>query len=134
VQLQRLRPAFEEHDVAFMTTNAGYRSEALPHRFHAVNDASRWSKLRLAQMALRILVIVLREKPDIVITTGAACGYFAIRFGKWLGARTIWIDSIANIDEVSLSGRLARRHADLLLTQWPHLATPDGADYVGAVL
>lgn len=134
MQLQRLRPAFEEHDVAFVTTNAGYRGEALPHRFYAVNDASRWNKLRLAQMALRIFVIVLRERPDVVITTGAACGYFAIRFGKLVGARTLWIDSIANIDEMSMSARLARRYTDLWLTQWPHLAAPDGPHYAGAVL
>lgn len=134
MQLQRLRPAFEEHHVAFVTTNAGYRSEALPHRFYAVNDASRWNKLRLAQMALRIFVIVLRERPDVVITTGAACGYFSVRFGKLISARTIWIDSIANIDKVSMSGQLARRYADLWLTQWPHLASPDGPHYAGAVL
>lgn len=134
VQLQRLRPALDEHDVVFLTTNAGYRSEALPHRFYVVNDASRWNKLRLALMALRIFVIVLRERPDVVISTGAACGYFSIRIGKLIGARTIWIDSIANIDEVSMAGHLARRYADLWLTQWPHLASPDGPRYAGAVL
>lgn len=134
VQLKRLRPAFDGHDLVFVTTNAGYRGEGQPCRFYAVNDASRWNKLGLAEMAFRLLVIVLRERPDVVITTGAACGYFAIRFGKWLGARTLWLDSIANIDEVSLSGRLARRYADLWLTQWPHLASAEGPRYVGAVL
>lgn len=134
VQLQRLRPAFEGHDVAYVTTNGGYRGEVFPHRFYAVNDASRWNKLRLAQMAVRILVIVLRERPDVVVTTGAACGYFAIRFGKFFSARTLWIDSIANIDEMSMSARLARRYTDLWLTQWPHLASPDGPHYAGAVL
>ena len=134
MQLRRLRPAFEGHNVAYVTTNPGYRSETLPHRFYAVNDASRWNKLRLAQMALRILVIVLRERPDVVISTGAACGYFSLRLGKLFGARTIWIDSIANVDEVSMAGQLARRYADLWLTQWPHLASPDGPHYAGAVL
>ena len=134
MQLQRLRPALDEHDVAFVTTNAGYRSEALPHRFYVVNDASRWNKFRLAEMALRIFVIVLLERPDVVISTGAACGYFSIRIGKLIGARTIWIDSIANIDELSLAGQLVKRYADLWLTQWPHLASPDGPRYAGAVL
>lgn len=134
VQLQRLRPALDEYDVAFMTTNAGYRSEAAPHRFYVVNDASRWNKVGLVQMALRIFVIVLRERPDIVISTGAACGYFSIRAGKWMGARTIWIDSIANIDELSMAGQLVRPYTDLWLTQWPHLASPDGPRYMGTVL
>lgn len=134
MQLQRLRPALNGHDIAFVTTNDGYRSETLPQRFYAVNDASRWNKLRLLQMALRIIVIMLRERPDVVISTGAACGYFSIRLGKLMGARTIWIDSIANIDGVSMSGQLVRPYADLWLTQWPHLAQPDGPHYAGAVL
>lgn len=134
IQLQRLRPAFEDQQVAFVTTNSGYRDEARPHRFYVVNDASRWNKTRLALMAVRLFLIVLRERPDVVISTGAACGYFAVRFGKLIGARTLWIDSIANIDEMSMAGRLARKYADLWLTQWPHLATPEGPHYAGAVL
>ena len=134
VQLQRLRPALDEHDVAFVTTNAGYRSETPSHRFYVVNDGSRWNKFLLAKMALRILIILLRERPDVVISTGAACGYFSLRLGKLIGAKTIWIDSIANVDEVSMAGRLAGRYADLFLTQWPHLASPSGPRYAGAVL
>lgn len=134
VQLQRLRPALDKHDVAFVTTNEGYRSETAPHRFYVVNDASRWNKVRLIQMALRIFVIMLRERPDVVISTGAACGYFSIRLGKLLGARTLWIDSIANIDQVSMAGQLVKPYADLWLTQWPHLAQPNGPRYAGAVL
>ena len=134
MQLQRMLPAFEEHDVAFVTTDAGYRNEVVPHRCYVVYDASRWNKLRLAQMALHVLLVILRERPDVVISTGAACGYFSIRLGKVVGARTIWIDSIANVDNMSLSGKLAKRYADLWLTQWPHLASADGPEYAGAVL
>ena len=58
----------------------------------------------------------------------------ALVIGRILGARTIWLDSIANIEELSGSGRMVRRFADLWLTQWPHLAGPDGPEYAGAVL
>lgn len=134
VQLQRLRPALEHHDVAFVTTNRGYEREVAPSRLHVVNDASRTTKLGLVLLALRMAVILLRERPDVVISTGAAPGYFALRLGRLLGARTIWIDSIANVDEMSMAGRLARPYADLWLTQWPHLASPEGPQFAGAVL
>ena len=75
-----------------------------------------------------------RVRPDAVITTGAAPGYFALRLGRLFGARTIWIDSMANAEELSLSGQKARRHADLWLTQWEHLAKPDGPQFLGSVL
>ena len=51
-----------------------------------------------------------------------------------LGARTLFLDSIANAEELSLSANLARRHCDLVLTQWPHLAEGDGPGYRGSVL
>ncbi len=134
VQLRRLLPAMEKHDLAYVTTNPGYAEEVTPFRFHVVNDASRDSKLALVLMALRMALVLLRERPDVVLSTGAAPGYVALRLGRLLGARTIWVDSIANVDEMSMAGRLARPYADLWLTQWPHLATNGGPQFAGASL
>ena len=134
MQLLRLRPAFQGQEVVFVTVNQAYRSDVSADRFYRINDATRWSKLGLLRMAGRILWILLRERPDVVISTGAAPGYFALRIGKWLGARTIWLDSLANVDELSLSGRRVQRYADLWLTQWPHLARPGGPHFIGGVL
>jgi hypothetical protein len=69
-----------------------------------------------------------------VISTGAAPGYFALRFGKLIRARTIWLDSIANAEELSTAGKKVQRYADLWLTQWTHLATTAGPRFGGAVL
>jgi UDP-N-acetylglucosamine:LPS N-acetylglucosamine transferase len=133
VQLSRLRPAFEGHDVAYLTTDPGYRAEVAPSRFYTVRDASRWNKLALAASALKVLYVVLRERPSVVVSTGAAPGYLAVRFAKLLGAQTAWVDSVANVDELSLSGQMASTQADLCLTQWPHLAG-GRVDYRGTVL
>jgi hypothetical protein len=73
-------------------------------------------------------------RPDVIVTTGAAPGYFAVRFGRLLGTRTVWVDSIANAEELSMSGRMAGKHASLWLTQWPHLAQGGGPEYRGSVL
>ena len=83
---------------------------------------------------MQLARIMFRERPDVVVSTGAAPGYFCLKFAKWVGARTVWIDSIANADCLSLAGEKAGRYADLWLTQWPHLARPDGPHYRGAVL
>ena len=104
------------------------------HKFYLVNDATRWNKLRLIALAVRVAWIVGKERPDVVVSTGAAPGYFASLFGRLFGARTIWIDSITNIERLSMSGSLAGRFADLWLTQWPHLAKAGGPQYGGSVL
>jgi UDP-N-acetylglucosamine:LPS N-acetylglucosamine transferase len=133
VQLRRLAPAFEGQDVAYLTTDRGHRSEVGDARFYVVNDANRSNKLALLRCALKIFRTVLRERPSVVVSTGAAPGYLAMRFARLLGARTIWIDSVANVDELSLSGQMASARVDLCLTQWPHLAV-GSVEYLGAVL
>lgn len=134
VQLNRLLPAFEGTNKIFVTTNRDYRSEVDENRFLVVPDASRWNKLKVLYLAFAMLKHVLVVRPDVVVSTGAAPGFFAIFFGKKLGARTIWLDSIANAEQLSMSGQRAGKYADLWLTQWEHLAEPGGPQYVGAVL
>ncbi len=133
-QLLRLRPAFAGHEVVFATTRADSRGEVPGYRFRRLPDANRNSRWRLLLLLVATLLVVLRERPDVVISTGAAPGYFAIRFARYLGARTLWLESIANAEEPSLATRLVRPYADLMLTQWPHMAQPGGPFYRGSVL
>lgn len=135
VQLLRLRPAFAHCDVVFATVKEGYRINVGPEaEFRLIPDSNRWNKLGLVRAAVAIFRLVWRERPDVVISTGASPGYFAIRIGNLVGARTIWVDSIANGEELSLSGQKAGPHAALWLTQWAHLAQPEGPYYRGSVL
>jgi UDP-N-acetylglucosamine:LPS N-acetylglucosamine transferase len=134
IQLRRLMSALRDCDVAYVTTLHSCRAHVPDSRFYVVGDANRDTKARLLLMALRMAFILLRERPDVVISTGAAPGYFAVRLGKLIGARTIWVDSMANAERLSLCGRQVGAHADVWLTQWPHLARPEGPFYEGAVL
>lgn len=134
VQLNRLNKAFVGYEKVYVTTEEKYRSQAKGNLFLVVPDASRWNKLRVLWLAVMMLKHVLAIRPEVVVSTGAAPGFFAVFFGKMLGAKTVWLDSIANVDELSLSGQKAGKYADLWLTQWEHLAKPKGPQYVGAVL
>jgi UDP-N-acetylglucosamine:LPS N-acetylglucosamine transferase len=134
VQLLRLRPAFDGHDVTYATTRRGYRSDIEGGRFRTIPDCNRDEKARVIWCAVRILALLVSLRPDIVISTGAAPGYLAVRFGRWLGARTIWVDSVANADELSMAGRIVGPYSDLWLTQWAHLAAEPGPKFFGSVL
>jgi UDP-N-acetylglucosamine:LPS N-acetylglucosamine transferase len=135
VQMRRLTPAFEDCDVAFVSTYKDYAHDVAGHRFYAVADVTRRKMINLVRTVPQFVVIMLRERPDVVITTGSMPGLVGLAVAKALtGARTMWIDSIANCDELSSSGRQARRFADHWLTQWEALARPEGPEYWGAVL
>ena len=133
-QLMELRPAFEGAEVTYATTLPG-----LPERFGAnpafiVPDCNRNQKFAMLRSAASLGLLVLRVHPHVVVSTGALPGVIALALGKATGARTVWIDSVANAEEMSMSGRLARRVADLWLSQWEHVACDAGAEYAGRVL
>ena len=134
IQLLRLRPAFLGADITYASVNAALAEDVGGQRFYRFPDANRQQKLALLTQVFRIAWIVFRVRPDVIVSTGASCGYVAIRIGRLLGARTLFIDSIANAEQLSLSGHMACRHANLMLTQWPHLASSEGPKYEGSVL
>ena len=134
IQLLRLRPAFAGAKITYATVNPEAEQDVGGARFFSFRDANRDRKFALILQILKIGWIVLRTRPDTVITTGASCGYVAVRMGRLLGARTLFLDSIANAEKMSLSAQLAQRHANMLLTQWPHLAGADGPEYRGSVI
>lgn len=133
VQLSRLKPSFEGSNLSFLTTNVGYKEE-LSEPCFIVQDANLTKKLGLIIMFLQVFWVMLRLRPDVVVTTGAAPGFAALVIGKTMGAKTIWIDSIANGDELSSAGKKAGRWADVWLTQWEHLAKDNGPMFKGRVL
>ncbi|THD82477.1 UDP-N-acetylglucosamine--LPS N-acetylglucosamine transferase [Aliigemmobacter aestuarii] len=134
VQLMRLRPAFAGAEVHFATVDRSVAGAVAPAPVHVYPDANKDTPLRLVFAALKLALIVLRVRPDVVVSTGAAGGYLAIRFARLIGARTMFIDSIANARDLSVSARLAQKAADLVLSQWPAVARATGAAYRGAVL
>jgi NADPH:quinone reductase-like Zn-dependent oxidoreductase len=134
MQLLRLRPAFAGAEVHYATVDGSASVMVAPAPVHLYPDANKDTKLRLIVAALRLLVIVLRVRPDVVVSTGAAGGYFAIRFARMIGARTVFIDSIANARQLSVTAGICRGVADQVLSQWPAVARASGTACWGAVL
>jgi UDP-N-acetylglucosamine:LPS N-acetylglucosamine transferase len=134
IELRRLRAAFAGLDVVYASTDASAAAGlGAPH--YTIRNVTRRDRIGFAVTLWQILRILARERPDVVVTTGAAPGFLALAAAKLLfGARTIWIDSIASAARLSLSARLARPVADAWLVQWEHLAQPEGPEFWGAVL
>ena len=134
VQLLRLSPAFEGLNVTWVSRDPASAADVTPAPFMTIGEASRTQKLGVVKVMAQAFWILLRTRPAVIVTTGAAPGLITLVLGKSLfRAKTIWIDSIANVETLSGSGKLAARFADLRLTQWPDLAV-DGVEHWGAVL
>lgn len=132
-QMMLLRPAFEGHDVRFATTDKAI-AEQRGIRAHWVPDCNQNQPLRSFVSLCVAVVLLLRVRPHVVITTGAAPGFWCLMAGRLVGARTMWIDSVANGEQLSMSGKLSKRFAHQCLTQWPEVADEPRVKYRGAVL
>jgi UDP-N-acetylglucosamine:LPS N-acetylglucosamine transferase len=135
-QLRRIRTAFDGHDITWATVmiDGQIPLESESDKTIRIPDATRWNKFGLVRLFLKVLYCILRVRPHVIISTGAAPGYFALLIGRLFGIKTCWIDSIANVQEMSLSGKKARKCANLWLTQWKHLASPNGPHFCGSVI
>ncbi|KUO56325.1 MAG: hypothetical protein APF82_08850 [Sphingomonadales bacterium BRH_c42] len=133
-QLLLLRDAFSRHEIHFATTSKVSKHEIGAISVQILPDCNLRQPLRTLECAVRSAFLIARLRPQIVISTGAAPGLLCIFWGRVMGARTLWIDSIANADRLSLSGRLAMRIAHRCLTQWEHLARERTVHYAGALL
>jgi len=104
-------------------------------RVYVIGECDREHPLRIVAVLFRSLRVAVRERPDAVVTTGSMPIALLCIWCKLLGAKIVWIDSIANTERLSMSGRLTRRFADLILSQWPEVATAtEGVEYAGALV
>lgn len=129
-----LRPTLAKYDVRFATTEPAVAVQHGIADAQSLPDCNQNTPLRSALCALAALRMVLKHRPDVVISTGAAPGFFCILGGRLIGARTLWIDSVANGEELSMCGKLSKRFAHQCWTQWEHLAADQRPQYFGAVL
>ncbi len=133
-QLMLMRPGFAHHDVLYLTTLDGLPAQFDAQPSRIVPDCNRDEKIAILKTGIRLAWIMVRHRPHVVISTGALPGVMALALGRLLRAKTIWVDSVANAEEMSMSGKLARRFAHVWMSQWEHVAKVTGSDYAGAVL
>lgn len=134
IELLRLKRAFEGWDIAYVSMFDNYVSAVPGARYYTVPDASRFDKLAFFKIALKALRIILKERPDAIVTTGSAPMLWFLLFGRMIGARSLWIDSIAQAEEMSSSGKIAKKLASVAVAQWPEVARAEGIECWGAVL
>ncbi|MEM7031750.1 MAG: PssD/Cps14F family polysaccharide biosynthesis glycosyltransferase [Chloroflexota bacterium] len=72
--------------------------------------------------ALKALVILLRVRPQAILSTGPAIAVPVFMLGKLLGRKIIFVETGSRIQSLSLTGQIMYRWADLFFVQWPQLA------------
>lgn len=123
-QLMLLRPLYEKYDSYLVTERQNYQCavRGLPVFYVLpINRTDRFFGLKLICNTVKSLMIVIKNRPDAVISTGALAAVPVIFWAKLLGARVIYIESFSKVNSPTLSGRLVYRLADQFYVQWEEM-------------
>ena len=135
-QLLKLSESWKNHEVFYVSTlhSVTQKLQGLG-RFYVTGECNREHPTRALLVLKNCIKIILQEKPDVIISTGAAPPCLLCLIGKFFSVKIVWIDSIANIDRLSLSGRLILPLSDLILSQWPEVAKKyKRVEYAGTLI
>lgn len=136
-QLLMLKPLMEKYDSFVVTEKTRYNTAVEGQKMyylHQVNRKEKLFPLWLLLNSFQALKIVLKEKPDVVVTIGVLAMIPLCLLVKLRGGKLIFIESFAKVTSPTETGKLLHRFADRFYVQWESMKAvyPD-AIYEGAI-
>jgi beta-1,4-N-acetylglucosaminyltransferase len=135
-EMKALWPAFSGHE-CFLITYRCERTEKLTfvQRKYLLENIGK-NVWRMAKAFVQAVVILLQERPDIILSTGSEIAIPFLWLGKVVGAKTVYVESWCRIRTRSGTGPLVYPVADLFLVQWCELLRAYGpkARYEGGLV
>jgi beta-1,4-N-acetylglucosaminyltransferase len=138
-QLLELKPLFMHYDYHLVTERSPV-TESLKENhptsylvFGARNALGKYL-FKFSFNVLKSLLIFLKERPDVVVTTGAHTAVPMCYIAKLFRKKVVFIESFAKSSSPTLSGRMVYPIADLFIVQWESMKTfYPNAIYGGAI-
>ena len=132
-EILQLMDAFEDCDTFFITYDSP-RTRKLKNAYLFANLGEK--PIKLISSLPRMFKILIREKPKVVISTGAEIAIPVFYMAKLLRIKTIFIESWCRVNKPSITGKIVYPIADVFLVQWKQLLEIYGkkARYEGAVI
>lgn len=125
-ELNQLLPALSGHDFFYITFFMKGMTDDLPAMtYHVINPDIRNPKLGPMAFIINIfqtLRILMKERPDVILTSGATVAFTVCYLAKFLlGSKILYIETGSRIVYPSLIGRLLHPITDFFLVQWKHI-------------
>lgn len=122
VEARQFAPIYEKYDHFYFTFSGGVADQMKKtERVRTIPNIVRRNPVSWIVGAVLSAYIATVEKPDVIISTGAGIVVFFCVFAKLLGAKLIFIESMAKIKKPTLTARFLYPFADLFFVQWPGL-------------
>ncbi|AKG03754.1 polysaccharide biosynthesis protein [Salimicrobium jeotgali] len=122
-QLLQLEPLFSQYDYHIVTEKSAITKQM--KKKHPVSFLVYGGRnypvryiFKFSFNIMKSFFLFLRERPDVVITTGAHTAVPMCYIAKLFRKKVIYIESFAKTTSPNLSGRLVYPIADLFVVQW----------------
>lgn len=116
-QLRKLQPLIDRYSGFYVTEKTPFVDEG-PYLMVQTDLKDKLMPLKMLVNAVRAVRIWIKERPDIVVTTGTMVAYpfylLAVLFKK----KFVFIETFGRSNEPTVAGRLMQGHADLFFVQW----------------
>ena len=137
-QLLCLRKLSEDYDCFILTEKTKYNKndKKINHYIMQVNRKEPLFLLKMIGIFNKSLYILLKENPEIIISTGALSSIPMMILGHILKKKVIYLESFAKINSPTMTGKFIYKHkvADRFYVQWETMKEiyPD-AIYLGGI-
>lgn len=120
--LYLLKPLWENKERFWVTFDKEDAKSILKeeHVFHCYYPTNRNLK-NLIKNTFLALKVLRKEKPDVIISSGAAVAVPFFYLGKLFGAKTVYIEVFDRIDSPTLTGKLVYPVSDIFVVQWEEM-------------
>ena len=136
-QLYCLKPLMKEYPSFIITEKTVYKPKDIGIKTYFLKQVNRKEKLVLIYMLYNLLLtfrIFIKEKPDVIITTGVLATVPMCMIGKLFKKKIIYIESFAKMKDATVTGKLMYPIADEFYVQWESmLQVFPKAKYVGGI-
>ena len=120
--LYQLKPFWENKERFWATFDKeDSRSLLDGERVYSVYYPSNRSLRALIINTFRAIKILRKERPDLIISAGAAPAVPFFYIGKLMKIKLIYIEPFDRIEKGSLTGKLCYKKADVFVVQWEQL-------------
>ncbi len=132
-EMLELMEAFDGHDYFFFCYDAD-TTRRLPNAYLIPNMAK--NPIEFIKNLFRAFALLRKERPDLIVSTGAEIALPIVFVGKLLRIKILYIECGAQVVHRSFTGRFMYWLADEFYVQWPELLTMYGprARYAGSLI
>lgn len=135
-QLLMLKPLMDKYDSFLITEDTSYNVN-IKYKTYYIKQVNRKEKNIIVNMiinSIKSVYIYIKERPDVIITTGVLSVIPICFFAKLMGKRLIFIESYAKITSPTLTGKLLYGISDRFYVQWPQMKNVyPNAIYIGGI-